>query len=141
MTIQQAHSNDLRPLSDRLPPLVKRSKGVAPPPSADSMTQLLVQSISSDDSKLLEEVLRVSKEKIVSATVKKLPVHIVLPLMRKVYIATPIQFIYDNDHIHTANRPAASKSFQRTGAKSMDKDSTLSTCSISHDSKKLFIEF
>lgn len=75
-------SSDLRPLSDRLEPEARKFKG--PVPSADSLTQLLVQSVGSGDGKLMEEVLRVTKERIVTATVKKIPVHVVLPFLRKV---------------------------------------------------------
>lgn len=54
------------------------------PPSADSLTQLLVQSVASGDGKLLEEVLRVTKEKVVMATVRRIPLTVVLPFLRKV---------------------------------------------------------
>lgn len=74
--------DELRPLIDRLESGGQKSKGA--PPTADSLTQLLVQSISSGDGKLLEEVLRVSKERLVSATVKRLPLHVVLPFLKKV---------------------------------------------------------
>ena len=80
----EAQSNELRPLSERLDFEAKKSKDHAQPPTADSLTQLLVQSVASGDGKLMEEVLRVSKEKIVIATVQRLPVHTVLPFMRKV---------------------------------------------------------
>lgn len=73
------------PLKDRLETSeVKRSHGRAQPPSADSLTQLLVQSVASGDGKLLEEVLRVTKEKVVMATVRKMPLTVVLPFLRKV---------------------------------------------------------
>ena len=76
------------PLKDRLESSeVKRSHGRAQPPSADSLTQLLVQSIASGDVKLLEEVLRVTKEKIVMATVRKMPLTVVLPFLKKVSCA------------------------------------------------------
>lgn len=74
-------SVDSRPLSARLEPEMKSK---TPGPSADSLTQLLVQSVASGDGKLLEEVLRISKERLVTATVKRMPVHIVLPFLRKV---------------------------------------------------------
>ena len=74
--------DDLRPLKDRLGPEKKPSKEHAP--TADSLTRLLEQSIASGSDKLLEEVLRVSKEKLVCSTVKGLPVHIVLPFLMKV---------------------------------------------------------
>lgn len=73
---------DLRPLIDRLDPEARKSKG--PAPSADSLTQLLVQSVASGDGKLMEEVLRVSKERLIVSTIKKLPVHTVLPFLKKV---------------------------------------------------------
>lgn len=76
-------SDDLQPLSDRLEPEKKPSKA----PSAGSLTRLLEQAIASGDDKLLEEVLRVPKEKLVISTVKGLPVHIVLPFMTKVWCA------------------------------------------------------
>ena len=53
-------------------------------PSAESLTQLLSQAIASGDGKLLEEVLRVNKEKVVVATIRRLPVSMVLPFLRKV---------------------------------------------------------
>ncbi len=74
--------DDLRPFSERLDSSIHKSKGTAP--TADSLTQLLVQSVSSGDWKLLEEVLRVSKERLISATVKRMPVHLVLPFLQQV---------------------------------------------------------
>ena len=62
----------------------RRSHDRVQPPSADSLTQLLVQSVASGDGKLLEEVLRVSKEKVVMATVRRIPLTVVLPFLRKV---------------------------------------------------------
>lgn len=79
---------DSQPLGARLDPEMKLSKGYTR--SADSLTQLLVQSIASDDGKLLEEVLRVSKERIVSSTVRGLPVHTVLPFMIKVNLSSSL---------------------------------------------------
>ena len=86
---------DHRPLTERLEqhsdskPLGlalgdRRPSHPPPPPSTESLSQLLAQSVTSGDGKLLEEVLRVTKEKVVSATVKKLPVNLVLPFMKKV---------------------------------------------------------
>ncbi len=74
--------SDLRPLSDRLAPEARRAR--ASLPSADSLTELLVQSVASGDGKLMEEVLRVSKERLITSTIKKLPVPTVLPFMKKV---------------------------------------------------------
>ncbi len=86
-------SPDLRPLSDRIEPQLNRAKDhVTPTPSANSMTQLLVQSVASGDDKLMEEVLRVSKEKIVTATVQRLPVHVVLPFMKKVSVCVCMHY-------------------------------------------------
>lgn len=73
--------SDLRPLSDRLAPEARRAR--ASLPSADSLTELLVQSVASGDGKLMEEVLRVSKERLITSTIKKLPVPTVLPFMKK----------------------------------------------------------
>lgn len=68
------------PLSDRLEPVSKpKSSGT---PSSESLTQLLTQAVASGDGKLLEEVLRVHKEKVVRATIRKLPVTVVLPFLR-----------------------------------------------------------
>lgn len=76
-------SGDLRPLSDRLEP--ERNPRVSSgTPSAGSLARLLEQAITSGDDKLLEEVLRVPKEKLISSTVKGLPVHVVLPFLTKV---------------------------------------------------------
>lgn len=75
-------SGDLRPLLDRMEPEAMKPRG--PAPTADSLTQLLVQSVASGDGKLMEEVLRVSKERLIISTVKKLPVHSVLPFLKKV---------------------------------------------------------
>ena len=73
------------PLKERMESVrEKRPTDHTHPPSADSLTQLLVQSIASGDGKLLEEVLRVTKEKVVMATVRKLPLTVVLPFLRKV---------------------------------------------------------
>lgn len=73
------------PLRERLDTTeTKRQHGRAQPPSADSLTQLLVQSVASGDGKLLEEVLRVTKEKVVMASVRKMPLAVVLPFLRKV---------------------------------------------------------
>ena len=75
-------SDDLKSFSERLDSSIRKSKSTAP--TADSLTQLLVQSVSSGDWKLLEEVLRVSKERLISATVKGMPVHLVLPFLQQV---------------------------------------------------------
>ena len=73
------------PLKDRLETSgAKRQHDRAQPPTSDSLTQLLVQSVASGDGKLLEEVLRVTKEKVVMATVRKMPLTVVLPFLRKV---------------------------------------------------------
>lgn len=73
------------PLKDRLETGgEKRPSSHTHPPSADSLTQLLVQAVASGDGKLLEEVLRVTKEKVVMATVRKIPLSVVLPFLRKV---------------------------------------------------------
>lgn len=63
--------------------LLQKSSGRGPP-SAESLTQLLCQAIASGDGKLLEEVFRVNKEKVVTATIRRLPVSMVLPFLRKV---------------------------------------------------------
>ena len=89
MTVATHHQhNDPRPLTERLKASgeMKTEEMKSSAPSTDSLTQLLVQSVTSGDGKLLEEVLRVPKEKIISATVRKLPVHVVLPFMKKVSI-------------------------------------------------------
>ena len=87
----ERHNVDDIPLKDRLETSeVKRSHGRAQPPSADSLTQLLVQSVASGDMKLLEEVLRVTKEKIVMATVRKIPLTVVLPFLKKVSHSNPL---------------------------------------------------
>ncbi len=90
---------DSIPLSDRLEPVSKPVSWLVlyfPPkliiflqkssghPSSESLTQLLTQAVASGDGKLLEEVLRIHKEKIVRATVRRLPVTVVLPFLRKV---------------------------------------------------------
>lgn len=72
------------PLSNRLEQEATSKSKPQATPSASSLTQLLVQSVASGDNKLMEEVLRVSKEKIICATVQGLPVHVVLPFMRRV---------------------------------------------------------
>ena len=84
---QKLESTDDIPLKDRLETAgggKSRSHDRIKPPSADSLTQLLVQSVASGDRKLLEEVLRVTKEKVVMATVRKIPLTVVLPFLRKV---------------------------------------------------------
>ncbi len=88
----ERQDEDLRPFSERLESESRKPKGAQP--TADSLTQLLVQSVSSGDGKLLEEVLRVSKERLVSATVKRLPVHIVLPFLKKVSWLCPADLDY-----------------------------------------------
>ena len=82
MTPQQVQLSVDQPLSQRIAPEARKVKEAAP--SADSLTQLLVQSVGSGDDKLMEEVLRVSKEKVIVSTVQKLPVQAVLPFMKKV---------------------------------------------------------
>jgi hypothetical protein len=77
-----SQTGDLRPLMDRIQPVSQASRG--PAPSADSLTQLLVQSVASGDGKLMEEVLRVTKQRVITSTIKKLPVHTVLPFLKKV---------------------------------------------------------
>ena len=87
----KSESIDDIPLKDRLETAGRgkekshdRSHDRIQPPSADSLTQLLVQSVASGDGKLLEEVLRVTKEKSVMATVRRIPLTVVLPFLRKV---------------------------------------------------------
>ena len=87
----KSESLDDIPLKDRLETAGRgkekshdRSHDRIQPPSADSLTQLLVQSVASGDGKLLEEVLRVTKEKSVMATVRRIPLTVVLPFLRKV---------------------------------------------------------
>ena len=78
-------AGDSRPLTERLMEADLPNKVEATStPSAESLTQLLVQSVTSGDGKLLEEVLRVTKEKIVTATVRKIPIHVVLPFTKQV---------------------------------------------------------
>ena len=85
---QILENTDDIPLKDRLETgkdkSHDRSRDRVQPPSADSLTQLLVQSIASGDGKLLEEVLRVTKEKVVMATVRRIRLTVVLPFLRKV---------------------------------------------------------
>ena len=81
-TLSGDQSGDLRPLLERMEPEARKQRG--PAPTADSLTRLLVQSVASDDGKLMEEVLRVSKERVIVSTIKKLPVHTVLPFLKKV---------------------------------------------------------
>lgn len=82
---RETQNMDEVPLKDRLETTgVKRLHGRVQPPSADSLTQLLVQSVASGDGKLLEEVLRVTKEKVVMATVRRTPLTVVLPFLRTV---------------------------------------------------------
>jgi len=45
---------------------------------------MLAQAVHSEDQKLMEEVLRVSKEKVVMATVRRLPVTCVIPFLKHV---------------------------------------------------------
>ena len=67
------------------PPLLALpSRGHRAPPSADSLSRMLAQAVHSDDRKLMEEVLRVSKEKVVVASVRRLPVTCVLPFLKHV---------------------------------------------------------
>lgn len=86
---KSSETTDDIPLKDRLETVGgskshDRSRDRIQPPSADSLTQLLVQSVASGDGKLLEEVLRVTKEKVIMATVRKIPLTVVLPFLRKV---------------------------------------------------------
>lgn len=88
---EKSGSTDDIPLKDRLETAGggkekshDRSHDRVQPPLADSLTQLLVQSVASGDGKLLEEVLRVTKEKVVMATVRRIPLTVVLPFLRKV---------------------------------------------------------
>ena len=59
-------------------------RGRRPPPSTDSLSRMLAQAVHSEDQKLMEEVLRVSKEKVVMATVRRLPVTCVIPFLKHV---------------------------------------------------------
>ena len=90
---QKSEKTDEIPLKDRLETAGggkekshDRSHDRVQPPSADSLTQLLVQSVASGDGKLLEEVLRITKEKVVMATVRRIPLTVVLPFLRKVSV-------------------------------------------------------
>ena len=63
-------------------------------PTSESLTQLLTQAVASGDGKLLEEVLRVHKEKIIRATIRRLPVTVVLPFLRKVVQNTVASLLF-----------------------------------------------
>lgn len=72
-------------MADRLKSLAVQKDTTAeasllPVPSA-SLTSSLVQALHSNDSRLLESCLVHSKEKIIKATVKRLPAHLVIPLV------------------------------------------------------------
>ena len=75
---QKKDDEEELPLSSRLAP------GPTPRPSAESLSQLLVQAVRSSDRKLLEEALRVTKETVVMATVRRLPVSLVIPFLQQV---------------------------------------------------------
>lgn len=96
---QILENTDDIPLKDRLETgkdkSHDRSRDRVQPPSADSLTQLLVQSIASGDGKLLEEVLRVTKEKVVMATVRRIPLTVVLPFLRKVIRITLYSSVWE----------------------------------------------
>lgn len=109
---------DSIPLSDRLEPVSKQVRrnfmhfiemqagfsGFSPTfnslqkssslPTSESLTQLLTQAVASGDGKLLEEVLRVHKEKIIRATIQRLPVTVVLPFLRKVVQNTVASLLF-----------------------------------------------
>uniref|UniRef100_A0A8D0GPZ3 WD repeat domain 43 n=1 Tax=Sphenodon punctatus TaxID=8508 RepID=A0A8D0GPZ3_SPHPU len=60
---------------------VKRSGGL---PQADSFAVLLVQGLESNDSDILNKVLQTKKESAIKATVARMPVHAVIPLLHEI---------------------------------------------------------
>ena len=69
------------------------SDGVNPPShrgaAADSLSRLLAQAVQSGDKSLLEEPLNVRREAIIRQTLQKLPVGLVVPLMKQVIRLAP----------------------------------------------------
>ncbi|CAL4084520.1 unnamed protein product, partial [Meganyctiphanes norvegica] len=73
------------PMEDRLNALSldkdSTRDGATVPPRGDNMTQLLMQGLHSKDNNLLHSVLRRSDEELINNTVRRLPIHHVVPLL------------------------------------------------------------
>lgn len=54
---------------------------------ADSLSHLLAQAVQSGDKTLLEEPLKVRKEVVIRQTIQRLPVEMVVPLLKQVTLA------------------------------------------------------
>lgn len=61
--------------------LSKDTEHVTTPPRTDSLVQLLLQGLTSGDSKILNSVLHRADEELIDTTVRKLPVTHVVPLV------------------------------------------------------------
>lgn len=61
-----------------------RSSRVA---STETVSRLLGQAVRSGDRTLLEEALRVRKENVIKQTIKRLPVSLILPLLKQVNLS------------------------------------------------------
>lgn len=67
--------------------------------TADSLSRLLAQAVQSGDKTLLEEPLKVRKEVIIRQTIRRLPVGLVVPLLKQVTLAVyGLKWAWSNPH-------------------------------------------
>ena len=67
----------------RLRLLSKDTDHVTTPPRTDSLLQLLLQGLHNQDRRILDSVLDRADESMIDATVKKLPVEAIIPLIQE----------------------------------------------------------
>ena len=67
----------------RLRLLSKDTDPVTTPPRTDSLLQLLLQGLHNQDRRILDSVLDRADESMIDATVKKLPVEAIIPLIQE----------------------------------------------------------
>ena len=75
------------PLMDQLqqaPPTPKKGGRKRNKANAESLSKMLAQAVHTEDWALMGAVLRVSNNKIVNSTVRKLPSSLVVPLLKQV---------------------------------------------------------
>ena len=86
--------------------------------TAESLGRLLGQAVQSGDRSLLEEALRVRRENIIRQTLRRLPLSLILPLLKQV-CGLPTSLL-DPSCLHpAAGQTAGDFSLKRSGAESV----------------------
>ena len=99
--------------------------------TAESLSRLLGQAVQSGDRSLLEEALRVRRENIIRQTLRRLPLSLILPLLRQVsclYLPPPLTPFPPLP----AGEIAGDLSLSRSGAESVGPPSADSALCLPH---------